>query len=98
MSQRQVKFKDKMLNLVGPQLKAGDSAPDFACVTGLDIVKLGDEIWVKCVGIDEKGRVKLSRKAAMEERDREMSGKGEGKPEKAAAQGEGPSPKAEARA
>jgi polyribonucleotide nucleotidyltransferase len=37
-----------------------------------DIVKLGDEIWVKCIGIDDKGRVKLSRKAAMEERDREM--------------------------
>lgn len=38
-----------------------------------DIVKMGDEIWVKCIGIDEKGRVKLSRKAAMEERDREMT-------------------------
>jgi polyribonucleotide nucleotidyltransferase len=35
-----------------------------------DIVKLGDEIWVKCLGVDEKGRVRLSRKAAMEERDR----------------------------
>jgi polyribonucleotide nucleotidyltransferase len=40
-----------------------------------DIVKLGDEIWVKCLGVDEKGRVRLSRKAAMEERDREMAGK-----------------------
>jgi polyribonucleotide nucleotidyltransferase len=44
-----------------------------------DIVKLGDEIWVKCLGIDEKGRVKLSRKAAMAERDKEMDGK-EGEP------------------
>ena len=35
-----------------------------------DIVKLGDEIWVKCLGVDEKGRVRLSRKAAMEELDR----------------------------
>ena len=42
MSQRQVKFKDKMFNLVGPQLKPGDTAPDFECVTGLDIVRLGD--------------------------------------------------------
>jgi polyribonucleotide nucleotidyltransferase len=33
-----------------------------------DVVKMGEEIWVKCVGVDEKGRVKLSRKAAMEER------------------------------
>lgn len=40
-----------------------------------DIVKMGDEIYVKCLGVDEKGRVRLSRKAAMEERDKEMSGK-----------------------
>jgi len=39
-----------------------------------DIVKLGDEIWVKCLGVDEKGRVRLSRKAAMAERDAELSG------------------------
>ncbi len=40
-----------------------------------DIVKVGDEIWVKCIGIDDKGRVKLSRRAAMEERDKEMAAK-----------------------
>jgi polyribonucleotide nucleotidyltransferase len=39
-----------------------------------DIVKMGDEIWVKCLGVDEKGRVRLSRKAAMEDRDKEMGG------------------------
>ena len=39
-----------------------------------DIVKIGDEIWVKCLGVDEKGRVKLSRRAAMAERDQEMNG------------------------
>jgi polyribonucleotide nucleotidyltransferase len=42
-----------------------------------DIVKLGDEIWVKCLGVDEKGRVRLSRKAAMAERDKEMGGENE---------------------
>ncbi len=42
-----------------------------------DIVKLGDEIWVKCLGVDEKGRVKLSRRAAMAERDKEAGGKDE---------------------
>lgn len=42
-----------------------------------DIVKVGDEIHVKCLGVDEKGRVRLSRKAAMEDRDKEMSGKAE---------------------
>jgi polyribonucleotide nucleotidyltransferase len=36
-----------------------------------DVVKVGDDISVKCLGVDEKGRVRLSRKAAMEERDRE---------------------------
>ncbi len=40
-----------------------------------DIVKVGDEISVKCLGVDEKGRVRLSRKAAMEERDQEMAPK-----------------------
>jgi polyribonucleotide nucleotidyltransferase len=40
-----------------------------------DIVKIGDEIWVKCLGVDEKGRVKLSRRAAMEERDKELADK-----------------------
>jgi polyribonucleotide nucleotidyltransferase len=40
-----------------------------------DIVKVGDEILVKCIGIDDKGRVKLSRRAAMEDRDREMAAK-----------------------
>ncbi|HUR46988.1 MAG TPA: polyribonucleotide nucleotidyltransferase [Candidatus Saccharimonadales bacterium] len=42
-----------------------------------DIVKIGDDILVKCLGVDEKGRVKLSRRAAMAERDAEMGG-GEG--------------------
>ncbi len=40
-----------------------------------DIVKVGDEITVKCLGVDEKGRVRLSRKAAMEDRDKEMAAK-----------------------
>src|SRR5271154_6770917 len=40
-----------------------------------DIVKEGDEITVKCLGVDEKGRVRLSRKAAMEDRDQEMAPK-----------------------
>ncbi len=34
-----------------------------------DIVKVGDLIWVKCIGVDDKGRVKLSRKAALKDRD-----------------------------
>jgi len=49
-----------------------------------DIVKMGDEIMVKCLGVDEKGRVRLSRKAAMAERDKEMSGSGEGRREERA--------------
>jgi thiol peroxidase len=36
-----VTFKGKQFTLVGPQLKAGDRAPDFTCVTsGLELVGL----------------------------------------------------------
>ncbi|MFH1066395.1 MAG: polyribonucleotide nucleotidyltransferase [bacterium] len=33
-----------------------------------DVVKVGEEVWVKCIGVDDKGRIKLSRKAAMKEK------------------------------
>jgi thiol peroxidase len=36
-----VTFKGKPLTLVGPKLKAGDKAPDFTCLKGLDLVTLG---------------------------------------------------------
>ncbi len=41
---------------------------DFRVKRTEDVVKSGDMIWVKCIGIDDKGRVKLSRKAALKER------------------------------
>jgi len=34
-----------------------------------DVLKMGDEVWVKVIGIDDRGKIKLSRKAAMAERD-----------------------------
>ncbi|HUB67157.1 MAG TPA: polyribonucleotide nucleotidyltransferase [Candidatus Methylacidiphilales bacterium] len=33
-----------------------------------DAAKIGDEVWVKCIGQDDKGRFKLSRKAALKQR------------------------------
>ncbi len=42
---------------------------DFRVNRVEDVVKQGDAIWVKCIGVDDKGRVKLSRKAAMKDRD-----------------------------
>jgi len=42
---------------------------DFRVRKVEDVCKMGDEIWVKCIGVDEKGRVKLSRKAALAEKD-----------------------------
>ena len=48
-----------------------------------DIVKVGDDITVKCLGVDEKGRVRLSRKAAMEDRDKEMAGESKAEPAQA---------------
>lgn len=41
---------------------------DFRVNKTEDVVHVGDAIWVKCIGIDDKGRVKLSRRAAMKER------------------------------
>jgi polyribonucleotide nucleotidyltransferase len=32
-----------------------------------DAVKMGDLLEVKCIGVDDKGRVKLSRKAVLRE-------------------------------
>ncbi|MEI6248763.1 MAG: polyribonucleotide nucleotidyltransferase, partial [Verrucomicrobiota bacterium] len=42
---------------------------DFRVNNVEDVVKLGDEIIVKCVGIDDKGRVRLSRRAAIAEKE-----------------------------
>ncbi len=44
---------------------------DFRVKNVEDVVKVGDLVWVKCIGIDDKGRVKLSRKVAMRERNAE---------------------------
>ncbi|HYF36894.1 MAG TPA: polyribonucleotide nucleotidyltransferase [Prosthecobacter sp.] len=42
---------------------------DFRVNKTEDVVKVGDMVTAKCVGIDDKGRVKMSRKAAMKEKD-----------------------------
>jgi polyribonucleotide nucleotidyltransferase len=42
---------------------------DFRVNRTEDVVKTGDIVTAKCVGIDDKGRVKMSRKAAMKEKD-----------------------------
>ena len=47
---------------------------DFRVKRTEDVVKSGDMIWVKCIGIDDKGRVKLSRKAALRERAEKETG------------------------
>ena len=49
-----------------------------------DVIKVGDEIWVKCIGTDERGRVRFSRKAAMEEREKAEGGSAEAAPAPAA--------------
>jgi polyribonucleotide nucleotidyltransferase len=47
---------------------------DFRVKRTEDVAKVGDIIWVKCIGIDDKGRVKLSRKAALKERAEKETG------------------------
>jgi polyribonucleotide nucleotidyltransferase len=44
---------------------------DFRVEKVEDVVKVGDMVHAKCIGVDERGRVKLSRKAAMAEMDDE---------------------------
>ncbi|MDY5953999.1 MAG: polyribonucleotide nucleotidyltransferase [Kiritimatiellia bacterium] len=39
-----------------------------------DICKVGDKMWVKCIGIDDRGRVKLSRREALRERASQADG------------------------
>ena len=45
---------------------------DFRVEHVEQIVKKGDMVWAKCIGIDEKGRVKMSRKAGMKEKGEEV--------------------------
>lgn len=49
---------------------------DFRVNRVEDVVKVGDIVTAKCLGIDEKGRVKMSRKAAMKEKDAEAKADG----------------------
>jgi polyribonucleotide nucleotidyltransferase len=47
---------------------------NFRVKTVQDICKMGDRMWVKCLNVEENGKVRLSRRAALEE----MDAKGEG--------------------
>jgi len=42
-----------------------------------DVVSIGDEIWVKFLGVDEKGRMNLSRKAALAELEQQKAAENE---------------------
>ena len=44
---------------------------DFRINRVEDVCSMGDSMWVKCIGIDDKGRVRLSRVAALADRDGE---------------------------
>lgn len=52
---------------------------DFRVDRVEDVCRIGDEMWVKCIDVDEKGRVRLSRRIAMAEK--EAIEKGEPIPE-----------------
>src|SRR5437660_3443265 len=47
---------------------------DFRVKRTEDVVKIGDTYCVKCIGIDDKGRGQLSRKAALKERAEKETG------------------------
>ncbi len=42
---------------------------DFRVQNVEDVCKVGDEMWVKCIEVDDRGRVRLSRRIAMAERE-----------------------------
>lgn len=44
---------------------------DFRVKSVDDICKMGDKMWVKCLDVDSNGKIRLSRRAAMEEKDAE---------------------------
>lgn len=44
---------------------------DFRVKQTEDICKIGDEMWVKCLSVEENGRIRLSRKAALAEKGEE---------------------------
>jgi polyribonucleotide nucleotidyltransferase len=46
---------------------------DFRVNSVSDVCKMGDKMWVKCIGVDDRGRVKLSRKQAMRDKDAEAA-------------------------
>ena len=52
---------------------------DFRVERVEDVCRIGDEMWVKCIDVDERGRVRLSRRIAMAEK--EAIEKGEPIPE-----------------
>jgi len=51
---------------------------DFRVNKTEDVVKTGDIVSAKCIGIDDKGRIKMSRKAAMKEKDAAAKAEAEG--------------------
>ena len=46
---------------------------DFRVNKVEDVVKTGDIVTAKCIGIDEKGRVKMSRRAVLKDKERELA-------------------------
>ncbi|HWB01789.1 MAG TPA: polyribonucleotide nucleotidyltransferase [Verrucomicrobiales bacterium] len=46
---------------------------DFRVNRTEDVVKAGDIVTAKCIGIDDKGRVKMSRKAVLKDKERELA-------------------------
>ena len=46
---------------------------DFRVERVEDVVKVGDTVTAKCIGVDDKGRVKMSRKAVLKEKDKAVA-------------------------
>jgi len=75
-----VKVKDGCVVVVyvdpSGQVSTYEVCGGFKFVPGVGVVpmtneEMRDKMWVKCIGVDDRGRVKLSRKQAMREKDAE---------------------------
>ena len=64
---------------------------DFRVNKTEDVLKSGDIVTAKCIGVDDKGRVKMSRKVVLKDRERELAEGGTPAELKESLSGDGPS-------
>jgi polyribonucleotide nucleotidyltransferase len=68
------------VNFLGPRdglVHISELKPERVKTVG-DVVSEGQEVWVKCIGLDDRGKVKLSMKVVDQETGEEITKEEEG--------------------